>query len=300
MRAFALLVAALSLLALLPSAQAPNFGTHAGVANGLFADPYFRAGALLADLDHWLPATEPSTDTYAFAQGLLQRTWLGSRNAWRFVDGWYEHLDADDRFPASIARIQATFPSYAVTDVRLAFDYWTLREHPFPANHDWVLGDTEILALVQGGLVGTDLTGVRAAADQLLHSTNLSAPGLALQMEAALTYGGLNPTRVADMRAEYERFWWLTATRFVPPLPRLDVSLRVMAGTVSRTASNPAPAMGFLRAAADLEALRPPNWMAAETSALTAFIDALPEAGLPSLVRWSLQDRAESVIDFLS
>src|SRR3972149_351469 len=62
---------------------------------------------------------------------------------------------------------------------RLAFDYWAIRKHPFPANYDWILADSEVLSLIQGGLVATDLTGVRAAVDALLPSTNLGNPGLA-------------------------------------------------------------------------------------------------------------------------
>ena len=300
MRGVAVAVLAVAFLALLPPAQAANFGAHAGVANGVFVDPHFRAGALLADVDHWLPPTEPQTDTIAFAQGLLQRAWLGSRNAWRFVNGWYEHLDADVRFADSAARILAAYPAYTVTDVRLAFDYWTLAKHPFPTDYEWVLSDTEVLALVQGGLVATDLAGVRAAVDQLLHSTNLSAPGLALQLDAARLYGALNPTRVATMQAEYDRFWSAATARFVPPLPRLDVSLRTMAAILSRHAANPLAAMPSLRTAMALEAARPFGWMSQEGTTLAAFIDALPAAGLLPLVRQNLEDRAEAVIDYLT
>src|SRR3990172_10922546 len=85
MRGVAVAILAVAFLALLPPAEAANFGAHAGVANGVFVDPYFRAGALLADVDHWLPPTEPQTDALAFAQGLLQRAWLGSPNAPPFL-----------------------------------------------------------------------------------------------------------------------------------------------------------------------------------------------------------------------
>jgi hypothetical protein len=300
MRPVPIAVLVLALAAILAPAQAANFGAHAGVANGVFVDPYFRAGALLADVDHWLSPSEPRTDTPAFAQGLQQRAWLGSRNAWRFVNGWYDHLDADVRFTDSAARILAAYPAYTVTDVRLAFDYWTLAKHPFPTDYEWVLADAEVLALVQGGLFATDLAGVRAAVDQLLHSTNLSAPGLALQLDAARLYGILNPTRVAAMEAEFDRFWSAATARFVPPLPRLDISLRAMAAILSRHAANPLAAMPFLRTAMSLEALRPAGWMAQEGATLAAFIDALFAAGLPPFVRQNLEDRAEAVIDYLT
>src|SRR3990170_5152566 len=296
MRIRALAVLAVSVLALLPPAQAANFGTHVGAANATFQNAHFRAGALLADLDHFLPTTEPSTDTFAFTQGVLTRAWTGSRNAWRFADGWYEHVVTDARFVDSVARVLAAYPSYTVVDVRLAFDYWTLTEHPFPMDFEWILNDTEILTLVQGGLVSTDLAGVRAAVDRLLHSTDVNAPGLALQLDAARAYGAFYPDRVANMKAEYGRFWWLATGRFVPPLPRLDIELRVMAALVHRYAANPSAVTGFLQSAMKLEAIRPLNWMQQEAAALGGFIDALPTAGLGANVRWNLEDRAEAVI----
>lgn len=189
MRGTPLALLLLAFVALLPPAQAANFGGHVGLAHAIWEDPYFRAGALIPDLDHFLPPGEPRTDDATFALGLAKRAWNGSRNAWRFATGWYEHVDQDLQFADSVDRIVKAHPSYSETDVRLAFDYWTLRKHPFPTDFDWILSDEEVLGLIQGGLVGTDLAGVRSAVNQLLHSTNLSNPGLALQIQAANTYG---------------------------------------------------------------------------------------------------------------
>ncbi len=230
MRALALAVIALAILALVPTARGANFGAHIGTASGILRDPNFEAGALLADLDHWLPPTEPSTDTLAFAQGVLARAENTSDlGLWLFAEGWFYHLDVDVRFAEAEAAVLAAFP-YTDKDVRLAFDALTLQEHPFPTDFDWVLNDTAILGLVQGGLASTDLAGVRAATDGLLHSTDLSAPGLALQLQAARAYAAFYPDRVANMAAAYDAFWSRTSADFSPWLPRLGIVVRTWSG----------------------------------------------------------------------
>jgi len=286
-------------LSLASPTQAANFGAHAGLANGVWADPYFRAGALLADVDHFLPPGEPRTDDIVFTQGLVSRAWPLSRNAWRFATGWHEHLDQDNRFAESVARVQSTYPAYSDPDVRLAFDYWTLTKHRFPTDYDWILTDAEILELVAGGLVGTDANGVRAAVDDLLHSADLSNPGLALQLDAARLYGFAYPARVADMEAEYDRFYGRVTAGYVAVFPRIDVTLRVMASTVRRSATNPDAVMPYLSNAMALEAGRPAGWMAQEVATLSSFVDALPAAGLPTRSRLLLQERAWQVIGLL-
>lgn len=278
-----------------PLAQGANFGVHAGLADDVWADPYFRAGALLADVDHWLPPGEPQTDTLAFAQGVVARAWPLSRNAWRFATGWYEHLDQDARYVESYFRIVAAFPAYTDTDVRLAFDYWTLRKHPFPTDFDWVLGDGEVMELIAGGLVSTDAAGVRAAVDGLLHSSDLGNPGLALQITAANAYGLFNPGRVADMEAEYDRFYALVTASYVPVLPRIDLMLAAMQSSVRRHAASPEAVLPPLRSAMILEATRPANWTALAASALGGFVDALPDAGAPFRIRLLLESRAEGL-----
>jgi len=295
MRSAPLAVLLLASIAVTPLAQAANFGVHAGLADDVWGDPYFRAGALLADVDHWLTPGEPQTDSLAFALSIVQRAWPGSRNAWRFAMGWYEHLDQDARYGESYARIVAAYPTYTDTDVRLAFDSWTLRKHPFPTDFDWVLGDAEVMQLIAGGLVATDAAGVRAAVDSLLHSTDLGNPGLALQISAANAYGLVYPDRVANLEAEYDRFYALVTASYVPVLPRIDLALQTMQSMVRRHAKTPEAALPHLRAAMTFEAVRPANWMTLTASALAEFVDALPDAGAPLRIRLLLESRAEGI-----
>ncbi|HEV8594166.1 MAG TPA: hypothetical protein VGR51_01390 [Thermoplasmata archaeon] len=293
------LVLAIVLVALVPPAQAANFGSHAGLADDVWSDPHFRAGALLADVDHWLSPAEPRTDTLAFALGIAQRAWTGSRNAWRFATGWYEHLDQDARFAESEVRILAVYSSYTDTDVRLAFDFLTLQKHPFPADFDWVLADGEALALIQGGLTATDGAGVRQAVDDLLHSQNYSLPGLSLQLDAARAYGLFYPDRVANMQAEYDAYYARVTAGYYPILPRLDLELRTILSIVMRNAASPGAVLPSLKNAMALEAMRPAGWMALEVDALEAFVDALPAAGLRPSIWMILSERASRIAEYL-
>jgi hypothetical protein len=287
----------LALLAL--PAQAANFGAHAGLANDLWADPYFRAGALLADVDHFLPAGEPRTDDLAFALGIAQRAWNGSRNGWRFATGWYEHLDQDQQFADARARVQAVYPAYTDADVRLAFDYWTIRKHPFPTDFNWVLADGEILALIQGGLVATDIAGVRAAVDALLHSGDLNNPGLALQLQAANTYGVFYADRARNMEVEYDRYVRLVTASYVPILPRIDLALRGMHAIAAKNRAS-SDLLAVLEEAMRLEAVRPSRWMAQEVAMLADFVGELPSSGLPLRTRLLLEMRADAIASMLS
>ena len=294
----AAVVALLALSVAMP-AQAANFGAHAGLANDLWADPYFRAGALLADVDHFLPPAEPRTDDLAFSLGLAQRAWDGSRNAWRFATGWYEHLDQDQQFADARDRVLAVYPSYTDADVRLAFDFWTIRKHPFPTNFDWILADDEILTLIQGGLVATDLAGVRAAVDGLLHSLDLNNPGLSLQIQAANTYGALYADRARNMEAEYDRFVRFVTASYVPVLPRIDLALLTMRSIAAKNGAGP-DLRATLQDALRLEAVRPSGWMAEEVATLAVFVAELPSSGLPLRVRLLLEMRAEGIAGLLS
>jgi len=290
-------VIGLVLLAL--PAQAANFGTHTGLANDIWEDPYFSAGALLADVDHWLSPTEPRTDDVAFSSALAARAWNGSRNAWRFATGWYEHVDQDQQFANSRDRILSAYPAYTDVDVRLAFDFWSIWKHPFPTDYDWILGDTEVLSLIQGGLVATDLAGVRAAVNELLHSTNLSNPGLALQIQAANTYGAFYPDRTRNMEAEYDRYVRLVTASYVPVLPRIDLALRTMQAIASKNRA-PSDLLAILQEAMRLEAIRPLGWMPQEVATLAVFVAELPSSGLPLRVRLLLEMRAEGIAAMLS
>lgn len=299
MRVGPLAAVLLACVAAIPSVEAANFGTHAGLANDLWADPYFRAGALLADVDHFLPPGEPRTDDAAFSLALAQRAWNGSRNAWRFATGWYEQIDQDQQFADSVNRIVARYPAYADADVRLAFDFWTLRRHPFPTNFDWILSDVEVLSLIQGGLVGTDLVGVRAAVDGLLHSSDINNPGLALQVQAANTYGALYQDRVRNMEAEYDRYVRLVTNSYVHVLPRIDLALRTMQGLATRNSAS-AELRSILQEAAQLEADRPAAWMTSEVATMASFVSELSSSGLPFRARLLLEMRARSIIAILS
>jgi len=297
MRGVAWAVVGITLLAM--PAQAANFGAHSGLANDLWADPYFRGGALLADVDHFLPPGEPRTDDVAFSTGVAQRAWNGSRNAWRFATGWYEHLDQDQQFANSRDWILAVYPAYTDADVRLAFDYWTIRKHPFPTNYDWILADVEVLTLIQGGLVGTDVAGVRVAVDGLLHSTNLSNPGLALQIQAATTYGAFYGDRVRNMEAEYDQFARLVTASYVPVLPRIDLALRTTQAIAAKNGASP-ELLAILQEAMRLESVRPAGWMAQEVATLAIFVMELPPSGLPFRIRLLLEMRAEGIASMLS
>ena len=218
-------------------------------------------------MDHFLPPAEPRTGDLAFSLGLAQRAWNGSRNAWRFATGWYEHLDQDQEFADARDRVLAVYPSYTDADVRLAFDFWTIRRHPFPTNLDWILADDKILTLIQGGLVATDLAGVRAAVDDLLHSLDLNNPGLSLQIQAANTYGAFYADRVRNMEAEYDRFVRFVTASYVPVLPRIDLALRMMRSIAAKNGAGP-DLLTTLQEALRLEAVRPSGWMAQEVATL--------------------------------
>lgn len=298
MRPLAAFVAAALLLALAPPGAAANFGVHAGLGYHAWGDQYFRAGALLADLDHFLPPGEPRTDDLAFTQGIIDRARPLSRNAWRFATGWYEHLDQDARFADSRDRTLAAHPSYTDTDVRLAFDFLTLQRHPFPTSFDFLLANNEILRLIQGGLVSTDLAGVRDAVFRLLHSTDMNAPGLDLQLQAAQLYGQVYPSRVTDMAAEYDSYFRLVTASYVPVFPRLDTMLMSMALAILPHRSE-VLLLSSVMTAIRLEATRPGGWTAQEVQVLRSFLDALPGSSLPLAVRYALAHRATWIVNYL-
>jgi len=224
----------LALPALGPPATAANFGAHVGLAQATMRDRYFEAGALLADLDVFLPPTEPQTDNAAFAHGLLDRAWSGSRHAWSLVRGWHEHLDQDARFAVAAAAALAAYPSYTTTDVRLGFDYWTVTKHPFSMDFDFLLADAELQGLIAGGLVSTDAAGVRDAIYQALYGTDVNAPGLFLQVNASKLYGALYPQTMRDLEPFYDAFFAAATAGYRDPFPRLDAMMGCLHGLVVR------------------------------------------------------------------
>src|SRR6058998_831889 len=222
-RAAAVAAVAIIVLPILAgSSSAANFGAHAGLAEDTVPDRYFVAGALLADLDHFLPPTEPQTDSEAFASGIVERAWEGSHHAWSLARGWLEHIDQDTRFAAAVAAIQASYPSYTATDVRLAFDYWTLTKHPFSTAFDFLLADAEVQGIVAGGLVATDSAGVRDAIYNLLYSADQNAPGLFLQLNASRLYAILYPQVVRNVEPYYDAFYAGAVAGHRDPFPPVD------------------------------------------------------------------------------
>ncbi len=269
-----LVLLALFVPALSPPASAANDGAHVGLAEDTLRDRWFVAGALLADIDHFLPPGEPQTDTPAFALGMLERAWDGSRNAWSLVRGWYEHLDEDVWFAAAVAAALAAYPAYTTTDVRLAFDYWTVTKHPFSTDFGFMLADPEIPGLVAGGLLATDAAGVRAAMVQLLVSTDVNAPGLYLQVNASRVFGALYPQVVRDLEPYYDAFYSRATAGYRDPFPRLDVMLSVLHGAVRRMPAGLRAAIEPLEAQAQrLARLRPGGWVASEQAVLLAIRD---------------------------
>ncbi len=271
-RVLASAVAVLALLlapALAPPASAANDGAHVGLAAATLNDRWFAAGALLADIDHFLPPGEPQTDTPAFAHGMLVRSWDGSRAAWSVVRGWVEHLDQDARFDDALVAIARAFPSYTVVQVRLAFDYWTVAKHPFSTDFAFLLADPEIPGLIAGGLVATDAAGVRAAMNSLLYSTDVNAPGLLLQVNASRLFGALYPQVVADLQPYYDAFFAAATAGWRDPFPKVDAILSSLTGLVRRMpAGLRAPLAPLVDDARYLDYARPAGWTAPEVAVL--------------------------------
>jgi len=295
-RAAAVAAVAIIVLPILAgSSSAANFGAHAGLAEDTVPDRYFVAGALLADLDHFLPPTEPQTDSEAFASGVVERAWDGSHKAWALARGWLEHLDQDARFGAAVVAIQAAYPSYTVTDVRLSFDYWTLTKHPFSTAFDFLLGDSEVQRIVAGGLVMRNPAAVRDAIYNLLYSTDPNAPGLFAQLNAARLYGILYPQVVRSVEPYFDAFYAGAVAGYRDPFPPLDQMLAQLHRLVrslpllKRAVLEPlvAEAQGLARD-------RPVGWFVAEEAALQRIIGV--STGLAPIVT----HRARQIVDALT
>ncbi len=265
-------IAALALLlvpAVAPSARAANDGAHVGLAAATLNDRWFAAGALLADIDHFLPPGEPQTDDLGFAHGMLVRSWDGSRPAWSVARGWYEHLDQDVKFDAALAAVARVYPSYTAVQVRLAFDYWTVTKHPFSMDFGFMLADPEIPRLIAGGLVATGAAGVRAAMGLLLDSTDLSNPGLFLQVNASRLFGIASPQVVQDLEPFYDAFFAAATAGWRDPFPKVDAILSALQGLLLRMpASLRATLQPLVIAAHFLDYTRPARWTTSEVVVL--------------------------------
>ncbi|MBI3270505.1 MAG: hypothetical protein HYZ53_15965 [Planctomycetes bacterium] len=245
-RALALPVAfAAAALALAPRPALPsNLNTHAGGAEAVNADPYFVAGAILADLNHYLP-TSYQTDTAVIAGKLLAHAVTPHEH--QFALGWYEHVDQDGAFSAAVAAAQAHHrrtkrvlhtswvgspiphpvfswttvddgPRYSVLQIRLAFDAMTLRSHPAHTLPLFVVTDDAILDLIVVGLDGqVSKDQVKTAILRSVFQVSLTDPGLIPQAAAAYLYGVLLPGAIHDLSDEYAAYWSATTAAYYQP-----------------------------------------------------------------------------------
>jgi hypothetical protein len=184
-----------------------NSATHGGLAEDTLNNDFFIAGAMLADIDHFLPPGVPQTDSMPFTSGLIDRAKNGTNNLRYFAMGWLEHLDQDNQFIISVANIQAIYPSYTATDVRLAFDYHTITQHPTYVNVTFINGYGEIVDAIAAGFTNISSSQVRTAIWDFVFSESAQNPGLNAQMQLAQLFAVLFPTKVANMASEYDSYY---------------------------------------------------------------------------------------------
>jgi hypothetical protein len=187
-----------------------NFATHGGLAEDTLNNDFFIAGAMLADIDHFLPPGVPQTDSVAFTSGLIDRAKTGTNNLRYLAMGWLEHLDQDNEFVVSVGNIQATYPSYTVTDIRLAFDYHTITQHPTYVNVTFINGYTEIVDAIAAGFTNISSSQVRTAIWDFVFSESAQNPGLNAQMQLAQLFAVLFPDKVVNMASEYDSYYQRT------------------------------------------------------------------------------------------
>ena len=207
----------LSLGFLSTPALGSNSATHGGLAENTLRNDFFVAGAMLADLDHFLPPGVPQTDTPAFTAGLIERAKSGLNNLRYFAMGWLEHLEQDDEYLVSVANIQTVYPSYTANDVRLAFDYLTVTQHPTYVNVTFVNSHDYIVDAIAAGFTNITSAQVRQAIWDFVFSDNIENPGLNLQVQAAQIYAALYPDRVANMASEYDSYYQRTTLTYQNP-----------------------------------------------------------------------------------
>lgn len=189
-----------------------NFATHGGLAEDTLNNDFFIAGAMLADIDHFLPPGVPQTDSLAFTSGLIERAKNGTNNLRYFVMGWLEHLDQDNQFVVSVANIQAVYPSYTVIDIRLGFDYLTITQHPTYVNVTFINGHAEIVDAIATGFTNISSSQVRTAIWDFVFSESAQNPGLNAQMQLAQLFAVLFPDKVANMASEYDSYYQRTTS----------------------------------------------------------------------------------------
>lgn len=197
--------------------QGGNSATHGGLAESTLRNDFFVAGAMLADLDHFLPPGVPQTDSPAFTAGLIDRAKNGTNNLRYFAMGWLEHLDQDNEFIISVANIQAIYPSYTATDVRLAFDYLTITQYPTYVNVTFINDHAYIVDAVAAGFTNISSSQVKQAIWDFVFSEDAQNPGLNAQVLLAQAYAALFPDRVANMASEYDSYFRRTTLRYQNP-----------------------------------------------------------------------------------
>lgn len=210
--AFFLAFCLLSVSTISSPVTASNFATHGGLAEDTLNNDFFIAGAMLADIDHFLPPGVPQTDSLVFTSGLIDRAKNGTNNLRYFAMGWLEHLDQDNEFIVSVANIQAVYPSYTVTDIRLAFDYLTITQHPTYVNVTFINGYAEIVDAIAAGFTNISSSQVRTAIWDFVFSESAQNPGLNAQMQLAQLFAVLFPDRVANMASEYDSYFQRTTS----------------------------------------------------------------------------------------
>lgn len=189
------------------SVEGANFATHGGLAENTLDNDFFVAGAMLADLDKFLPPGVPQTDSPSFANGMIDRARSGSNDVKYFATGWYEHLDQDSEFSNSVLAIQSVHPEYIQNDIRLGFDYLTMTSHPTDVNVTFIMDHTEILDAIRAGLTNITNEQIRQAIWDYVFSESIEKPGLLVQMKGAEIYAILYPERIAAMVDEYNSYF---------------------------------------------------------------------------------------------
>ncbi len=219
-----------------------NFATHGGLAENTLNNDFFIAGAMLADIDHFLPPGVPQTDSLAFTSGLIERAKNGTNNLRYFAMGWLEHLDQDNEFIVSVANIQATYPSYTVTDIRLAFDYLTITQHPTYVNVTFINGYAEIVDAIAVGFSNISSSQVRTAIWDFVFIESAQNPGLNAQMQLAQLFAVLFPEKVANMASEFDSYYQRTTAGHQNPFLGHFYN-RVVKSTISkmRRGTRPGP-----------------------------------------------------------
>ena len=213
---------------------ASNSNTHAGGAQAVNDDTYFVAGAVLADLNHWLPLSY-QTDTLAIATRMLEHAATAKER--QFALGWYEHVDQDAAFSVAVSAAQTHHrktkrvlhtawvgspiphpvfswetldvgPLYSIKEIRLAFDAMTLSAHRSTKLPLFLVTDDVILDLVVFGLEGAvSRDQVKTGILRSVFQVSITDPGMIPQAAAAKIYGLLQPGAIHDLSDEYAAYW---------------------------------------------------------------------------------------------